>query len=334
MQPRSLGTLAAIAARMMNSRLVSILPSFLVSVSMSLSLIACASNDDEITPDGAPAPTVVDPSGRFVVHSAWTVAPPPGVTAVLAQLTAATDGPDDPSRFLIDHLVAGMDDGWTKTLASTLTPYVAAYVNFRIGEIAPGFAPGIRALAAGLDRSSKQFGTEETLAIGADGRAQRVIAAARFDETLIDLARITVDTRAVLDGDRLTIAGHTLRLPHGDLVRAGFARAVIPSVVPGTCDLAEALIALVDCDHLGALIAERLGVGSAGFYAEACRVGVMAAAAEIDERLVALDGVQLELDVSGVARGLDHDGNGAMDTIEAGTWTGPSGTAIFSGSVR
>ena len=45
-------------------------------------------------------------------------------------------------------------------------------------------------------------------------------------------------------------------------------------------------------------------------------------------------GMTLMLIFAGTALGLDRNGDGAMDSIEAGAWTGPTATAIFDGSVR
>src|SRR5262245_44530546 len=107
------------------------------SILFVLYLFACSSPEIDPAPDARSATLAVDPAGRYTLHTSWTVEPPPQVAAVLAKLSAATDGPDDPSRYLIDHLVDRMDDGWTKALARTLTPLLAAYVNERVAMIAP-----------------------------------------------------------------------------------------------------------------------------------------------------------------------------------------------------
>src|SRR5690242_21246561 len=50
------------------------------------------------------APVPIDPTGPFAVTSSYTLAATPPVAAdVLGELVAATDGPDDPSRFLIER---------------------------------------------------------------------------------------------------------------------------------------------------------------------------------------------------------------------------------------
>jgi hypothetical protein len=127
----------------------------------------------------------------------------------------------------------------------------------------------------------------------------------------------------------------------GEAVAAGLDRAVIPTVVTGAADLGQALQGLVDCNQLGQLVADELAIPTPGAFATACRVGLEAAAAKLDERLAAIDAAPLELHVTGSALGYDRDGDGAMDVVDDGTWTGtmtydgasaPLGAGAFRGS--
>ena len=313
---------------------------------LSLVLAAACTTPDSDPPIGPdPMPIPIDATGQFVVRSTFALPGPPTIAApVLAELHAATDGPDDPSRYLIEMVVARLPEGNVKTAAQALTPYVAAYVNVHIASVAPHFLDGIRELTAGLDAISQRFGTLETVALDGDGHMHRTIEGVRFEAidvgfAPIGLPDITVDTQVMLEGDRLAVADHVLPLPYARVLRLGLDRAAIPRVVPQCADLACALRELVDCPQLGELIAERIGLGSPGLYAQACSIGLTATASAIYDRLPAFDGAPLALQTTGTARAADHDHDGPMDAIEAGTWTGtldgrPLGSASFAGVAR
>ena len=56
---------------------------------------------------------------------------------MITLLTDATDGPDDPSHYLLDQMIATLPDGTIKTIAGDAVPYVAAYLNAQITAVAP-----------------------------------------------------------------------------------------------------------------------------------------------------------------------------------------------------
>ncbi|MGE0403872.1 MAG: hypothetical protein AB7T06_44605, partial [Kofleriaceae bacterium] len=78
---------------------------------------------------------------------------------------------------------------------------------------------------------------------------------------------------------------------------------------------------------------------SAALYAQACSIGIGVAAREIYERFPAASAPPHELAIMGVARAMDRDGDGIMDAIDAGVWTGTLGdisvgTSVFEGTSR
>lgn len=326
---------------------------------------ACASPSDAEPPlDASPAP--LDPAGTFAVTSALSLAaPPPAAAAAVDELLAAIDGPDDPSRYLIDLMIARLPEGQVRTYAEAVAPYAAAYLRVRIDEVAPRFVDGARALGAGLSRIAHRFGTRETLAIDRSGAAittaadvgrrwfplRRTIAGLRFElapgAAAVDvgfapegLPDLVVASRAELEAplddaggsDRFVIEHHTVALPYAAVLRLGFDRAVIPSVVPGTHDLADALVVLVDCAHLGALISDWIGLGSPALYAQACEIGLTSLAARIYARLDAIEMADVPLALTGAALAVDSDGNATMDALAGGAWTGTLGEVAVSGT--
>ncbi|HEY5928585.1 MAG TPA: hypothetical protein VIV11_43165 [Kofleriaceae bacterium] len=334
-----------------------------------ISVIVAACTDDPATqpPIDPPRDIPIDPSGHYAVTSSFALASVPApATEVLAELAAATDGSDDPSRYLIDLMIAKLPEGPTRTYATVVAPYVAAYLNLRIATVAPKFMDGARALSNGLTRIAQRFGTSETFAIEADaafdadeiaslssdgrvGSLRRAIVGFRFDlHAGRDVAEVgfaplgmpdlTGDTRVVLDGETLVFDRHTIALPYTRLLRLGFDFAVIPDVVPGAHDLAKALAELVDCDQLGVVVSDWIGLGSPSFYATGCKLGLTALASRIYDRIAAIDAAALPLDAGGEAWAVDVNGDGPMDSITRGTWTGDfAGIAItssFEGSRR
>jgi len=324
-------------------------------------LVVClfASACSEATPAPAPdsaVPVPIDPTGRYAVTSSFSLASPPAAAAdMLGELVAATDGPDDPSRYLIDLMIERLPPGTTKAYAAALAPYVAAYVNQRIATVAPAFVDGARGLANGLSRIATRFGTTEMFDIASDGprvegddyvaeshtltrtitgvrfelHAGRDVADVRFAP--LGLPDLTASSVVMIDGDRLTIVRHATALPYTRMLRLGFDFAVIPDVVPAAHDLAQALAALVDCDQLGAAVAEYMGVGSPSFYATACTLGLTALASRIYARIDAIDAASLPLEVAGEAIAVDVTGDGPMEAIAHGTWTGNfAGIAVAS----
>jgi hypothetical protein len=346
---------------------------FVIATATVFAVAACSSSDtvDEPPVDAALRP--VESAGRYELTSTFSLAsPPPAAARVLDELLAATDGPDDPSRYLIDLMIERLPEGRTRTYAAALAPYLAAYINERVADVAPRFAPGARALSVGLSRVAHRFGTTEELVIDSSGdvvgtaadiqssaqrrSAWRTIVGLRFDidagagagtgtgtaseaNGVIDVRFASLglpDTAAMTqiayrDG-ALSLTRHDITLPYTALLRIGFDFAVIPSVVPGTHDLAHALAALVDCDHLGALVSDWVGLGSPGFYATGCTVGLTSLAARIYTRIDAIAPTSVALDLEGLSRATDTNADERLDTLATGAWTGSIAELPVSGS--
>jgi hypothetical protein len=304
-------------------------------------LAACGGTSPAPASDAAPPSTIpTNPVGMFAVTSTLDFHVPAAAAPALQTLLAATDGPDDPARFVVDRLVALLPDGSAKTIADAAAPYVAAYVNARLSDLAPRLVTGLDGLATGLARIATHLGTVETLRIDAGGAGARMITGVRFElgnaVTVVPLAAaglpdLVAGVRVTLDASgRVAISEHEHALPYGALLRLGLDRAVAPSVAPTAGDLAGALGALLDCDQLGIVIANRVGLGSATLYGAACRAAMTALAAEVDAQLAAIDRVPLGIEVAGTAMGYDGNGDGVMDELDAGRWTG----SVFTSSDR
>jgi hypothetical protein len=298
--------------------------------SIFIILFAACSEPPHSTPDAGVFPR--SPDGTFAVTTRFDLASPiPGpAAAIVGDLIAMTDGPDDPSRYIIDRIVASLPDGTAKTAAHALAPFVAAYVNTKLTAVAPHFVAGIRAISDGLDRVARHFTTVETVRISRDG-ATRVIGGITFE---VGMKSVTVgwssdpgtSLQVTLDkAGHLAFDEHVLALGYGRMLRVGLETAVIPSVDPAATDLSRALRDLVDCAQLGKLVSEKVGLGSPTLYEAACATGMTAAASDFYARLATIDRSPLELHMTGVAHAIDLDGNGTMDAFDNGGWKGTVG---------
>ena len=274
--------------------------------------------------------------GTYTVESTFDVALPDAARPLFSTLAEATDGPDDPSRFVVDAMVARLPDGTIARVASAAAPFVAAYLNTRLAEIAPRLAPGLAQLTAQLSRIAQHLETVETFRIAADGSMVRAVTGVRFaigtglalPFAAVGLPEVAATAKVDLRSGRLHLGATQLALPYAQLLRLGLDRAVVPTLDPHATDLAGALRDLVDCARLGELVADEVGVGTTQMYATACDAAMTAVAARIDADLDAIGQTPLHLDVAGTATGYDLDGDLAMDAIHDGAWLGQPGSSF------
>jgi hypothetical protein len=295
-----------------------------------LAFIASCATAEAPRPDAAPPP--IDPSGTYVLRSELHLATPLSgpVATILGDVRGATDAPDDPSRYLIDRMIAELPAGNVQTVAQALAPYLAAYVQARLSDVAPRLVPGIHAVSDQLASFSQQLDTIEAIRITPDRNAVVVLTGLRFGKLDVPLAtggisEPAVGARVTFAGGELEIEDHRLALPYSRLVRLALDRGIIPAVDPAAYDLPTLLADLVDCDHLGQVVAEGAGTGFGSVYAVACTTALRAVASEWYEHLDALDGMTIDLAMHGDARGVDLDRDGHMDAIANGIWSGTIG---------
>jgi len=304
-----------------------------------LALVAC-STPSRAAPD---APTTDIPrsaAGIFRVTSSIELAQVPAqARALLAELASATDDADDPGRYLVDRMIDAMQDTTAKALARELEPVLAGLVQAEISDIAPKLAPGLTAIARELERDARQWQTHELWRIQLGGAVDRVVTGIRVGDTDLAFAETQLpdataaSTVALASSGALDISNHQLAWSYGAVLRLALDRAVLPKIVPGSHDLAQALTALVDCRRLGTRMAAAIGFGPDALYTAACAIALTEAAQRFYTRLPA-GAVPLQL--SGHARGVDRDADGNMDEITGGTWSGSLdgdglATATFDG---
>lgn len=305
---------------------------------LSFTFFACGADPAPSAPDAA-LPTTIprDPAGGFVVLTTLDLSPPAPAQRVIAALDRAAS---QPSRFILEKMIATLPEGTTKKVASVALPFVAPYLDVRLAEFAPRFVPGVRAIASGIARIASHAELRELWKIDASGAAIRSVGGVRFDVGAappiafadVGLADVSAATKVSLDpAGGLTFAHHPIAIRYGALIRAGLDVTVVPTAEPAAHDVAEALAALVDCTRLGELAADKVGLGSPLLYRSACVAAMVAVAAELDEHVLAIDVAPMVLTLTGTAVGVDVDHDGTMNAIRAGHWTG---AATFSGETQ
>ncbi len=299
------------------------------SLLLSFSLAACSSDPEPSAPDASPPSSIPhDPAGSFVVFTTLDVTPPASAQLVISALDRAAS---QPSRFILEKMIAALPEGTTKKVAGVALPFVAPYLDVRLAEFAPRFVPGVRAIATGFARIAGHAVLREAWRIDAAGAAVRSVEGVQFDVGAapriafadVGLANVSAATKVELDAaGTLAFAHHPIAIRYGAMIRAGLDLAVVPTAEPTAHDVAQALAALVDCARLGELAADKIGLGSALGYRSACVAAMVAVAAELDEHVREIDIAPMVLALTGTAIGVDVDHDGSMNAIKAGHWTG------------
>lgn len=315
-------------------------PNPVFALTLSLVLFAACSDPSRARPPAEPPDAPAPSPTLYALHSQLDLASdlPGKVGDALGDLIAATDDPDDPTRYIVDQIIAQMSDGTAKDLAQAAEPLVTAYVNERLLASSPRLLPTLVALGAAFGDAARNFGTMDTLEIGIDGSVTHAIVGVRveLDGSNVELAfadhgQPTVSAAVTMHtGDgRMSIDRHALYLSLGRMLRLVIDGAIILHVSPGSVDLGGMLQTEIDCTSIGGDMASALGFGSADAYAAACRDALGDIATAFYGELAATDDDALELDLTGSASAVATFGTGRIENIDDGTWTG---TVIYAGT--
>jgi hypothetical protein len=289
--------------------------------SLLFSFVACGP-----TPPPAPDAPVPQPT-TFQLSSTYDLATdmPGAAGSALNEVIAMTDDPDDPSKYLLDKLIAKMPDGTEKTIAEAAEPLVASYVNDRLLERAPNLVAELVVLGRELGQASRAVGTTDTVTIAADNALAShsidglhyVLDGTSYDLALADYGIAPVDAPAV----EVAYGTGALALGPHDLPRLALDHAIVPRVDSGAVDLTSLLHNAVDCDAVGQDIATALTAGDPATYSRMCSDVLTAAAEGVYADLSRLDGQTLTLSITGLA-GAPIDPDGTTETLVDGSWMG------------
>ena len=292
-----------------------------------------ATNPNPTDPNGGPVPLTAQ--GTFRVQSDFDLATnlPGTVGTVVNYFILATDDPTDPSKFIIDKLIEALPDGTIKNYAQSSAPFITGYINDRLLQVAPELLTRIVNIGDAFGQVAHHFGTIETLQIDASGHATKTVTGVHFkvDNVEMDfpfadynLPNVKVDNVGVTldNAGKLSIAQHTMGLSYGAVLRLALDQAIIPMIDPSASNLTDILQGAVDCSAVGQYVYDAIGFGSPSTFESACTAGLAAGAGALYHQLDGIDGSALQFGLTGVARGIDANADGKMDSITTGTWTG------------
>jgi hypothetical protein len=306
---------------------------------------------------GSDVPKTLDATGKYQVRSTFDIASnmPGTVGTVVNGFIAATDGPDDPTRWILDQVIAQMPGGFLKTALQSAEPFVAGYLNDRLLAIAPDFVTTMVLLGNDFGDMAKHFGLNETFDVAKSGTGYNSTntvfgAHFKFDTLETDVAFADYQVANVVASNvavtmdntgKLTIAEHKLPLAYGKILRIGLDAVIIPMIDSNATNLGQLLNDKVDCQAVGANIAAAIGFGGTSTYAAACVAGLNFGANAIYQKITAIDASALEFGLTGTAKGVDTNQDSKLDKIQTGAWAGtlsyagspaPLAAATFNGS--
>ncbi len=335
------------------------------NLSMSLFLllgaavVGCAADapgqDDDDVVDPPPSdPVPLTPEGTFSVQSDFDVATnlPGTAGTVVNYFISATDDPDDPTKFIVEQVIAALPDGSIKNNLQGAIPFVAGYLNDKLLEVAPDFVTKIVDVGDAFGQVAHHFGTIEKLEITAAGAAIKTVQGLHFNIDNVDMdfafkdygiADVKVEGLQVTlaPSGKLDFSAHKVPMKYGALLKLALNQAIIPMIDPSVTDLEGLLKTMINCQAVGQYVYEAIDLGSASTFESACNAGLKAGSTAFYKALDNVDVAALEFGLTGTARGIDRNRDGKMDDIQTGVWTGdlkysgspaPLGTAKFFGA--
>jgi hypothetical protein len=290
--------------------------------------------------DGGTVPLSAE--GAYAVQSDFDIATnmPGTAGAVVNGFISATDDPDDPTRYILDQLIAQLPDGSIKNACQSSEGFVAGYLNDRLLDVAPDFVGRILDIGDKFGQVAKHFGTLEKLEIAANGTATHTVVGVHFkvdNEELdflfkdygMDDVKVTGVGVSLDQTGKLTVADHTVPLQYGKLLHLAVDNVIIPLIDPAAVDLSDVLHDAVDCTNVGQYVYDAVGIGSPSTYESACNAGLSFAASAIYAQIDRIDGSAFEFGITGTAKAVDKNADGKADVIQVGKW---GGTLSYAGT--
>lgn len=319
---------------------------FALVLALAAVATGCGASDPSAMGDGSGSgggggddqPAALDASGTYTMHSTFDLATnmPGTAGTVVNTIIAATQGSDNPTRWIIDQILAQLPDGTIKTALNTAKEFVVGFLNDKLKDVTPDFVDTMLLVGNDFGDIAKHFGLNETLDLtksGNDYTAVHTVVGVHYkldnqegDFTLANyhVANVVVNNVGVkMDPTgQMTIAAHQVPLAYGQLLRLGLDAAIIPMIDASAHNLNDLLAHKIDCTQVGTAIFDAINFGSAKLFADACTAGLAAGAGFVYAKIAAIDGSALQFSLTGTARGVDKNSDRKIDVIQAGSWSG------------
>jgi hypothetical protein len=270
-------------------------------------------------PGGGPNDTaMLAMAGQYELSSKFDIASnmPGTAGAVLNEFIKATDGGDDPARYLVDKVLQQLPGGIVRDTLSLGANLAVGYVNNQLNSLAPEFLPKILAIGNTLGDVTKNFGTISEFKID---NQEIPFLLSEYGGTAVRAENIDI---TVAPGGKVTVGSHMIPISFGTVMRIALDEAVIPMVDPSARNLGELFQNLVDCQQVGQAVYDAINFGSASTFENACTGGLNLAANTIYNQISQINGAALQFEMSGTCRGIDKDQDGTMDELQRGAWAG------------
>jgi hypothetical protein len=291
--------------------------------------------------DDQPPTKPLDPTGTYTLHSTFDLATnmPGTAGAVVNTIIAATDDVDDPSRWIIDQILAKLPNGTAKDLLEAAEAVGIGVLNDQVKKLTPDFFSTMLQVGQDFGDLAKHVGLHETLRLDPSqtaggylathtvtglhyelGNQQGDLLFANYQLPDVQVGSVTVTMDAT---GQLTIAAHELPISYGKLLKLGLDAAIIPMIDSSAHDLNSLLVRLIDCKAVGKAIADFIHFSSAaGTLAQACSDGLGFGANLLYSKIAAIDSTALKFSINGSARAVDRNNDRMIDHIQTGTWAG------------
>jgi hypothetical protein len=324
-----------------------------LALALGSSVTGCSTADpssmtDDPTPPGDTTPPVttqdpppvkpLDVTGTYTVHSTFDLAtnmPGTAGTVVNTVIDLTDTANDNPTRWLIDQILAQLPDGTVKSALSFAESVGVGFLNDKLLDFAPDFVVSLLQIGSDFGDVARHFGLNETLTLTGSGTTYtgvHTVTGVHFklgtqegDYAFANyhLANVVVNDVAVTmdETGQLTIAAHSVPLAYGKLLRLGLDAAIIPALDAEAHNLNELFAHLVDCQKVADFITAKIIFGNA-LIKSACDLGLDAGASFIYSKIDAIDSTALAFGLSGTARAQDKNNDRVIDAIQTGSWSG------------
>jgi len=301
----------------------------------------------------------LDPTGEYNMESDLDMVSglPGTVGDVVNTFIDITDDAYDPTKWILDQVIAAIDQSWVSDAADAARPALDGFLNDMLLGYAPDFVTTILDVGDKFGQVARKFGVSTTLKVekttGVEGDEYKATHTMTGMYFTLDGQRYTftntelgLQNQAVSDltftldtnSNVVAIATHKFNLPYGAMLLEALNQIIIPLIDPFASNISELLAGLVNCTRVGEELSSFVGIGSASLYEGACEIGLNVAAGTIEDTIRDLSGMDLNID--GTANAKDTNGDSKVDLIRTGKWTGnvdyfgaiaPLTTATFSG---
>jgi len=302
---------------------------------------------------GTPPLPPLDPQGSYRVSSEFDlVSGVPGAAGdVLNTFVDITDDGYDPAKWLLDIIVAEIDNSTIEGFINATRPLLDGVLKDALLSIAPDFVTSILEVGNKFGQVGNNFGTTTRLDVTSGGVESSDMTAKHtmtgmyvtvdsqrhnfsMAELGMDVQEANASFRMNDSETEVTVGEHEFPVSYGSLLTVALNQVIIPSVSPGSNNLGDLFASLLNCNAIANELYDFISAefgwgGSVSLYEGACELGLNAAANAIMQQIQNLDNDGLVIKMSGTAKPMDTNTDAKVDVLRNGKW---NGTISYAGT--